>query len=390
MSDIKYYRELLAQPARVEAFRRAIAAVVRPGDKVLDVGTAVGTFAFFAADAGAAAVWGVDGDPVINVARAIARLNGYDDRVEFIRGWLPDVEIPERADVIVFEDFPPQLMGGSVFRLLRSVQERYAAPGARTVPAAAELYMAPVSSPALRSEVTPLGEEDVAYGIDWSATREYVVNSPLNVGIAADALAAAAQLVAAVHFGAPPDAGAPAGEVTWQLERDTELHGLAYWFDIDLGGGERLSNAPGAEPGSWGHLFLPVDPPLQVRAGDTVLATVRTDTAADGVPRWLKWELAVGEERRKGHEFRAAPASLGDLAMASPDAVPRLAPRGELESRVLALTDGKRSIRDIAREIVAVRDGLTQSEAERLVVRALRHKIVVGHGLTSAVPRGGS
>ena len=384
MTNIKYYRDLLAQPDRIEAFRRAIAAVVRPGDKVLDVGTALGTFAFFAADARAAEVWAVDGDPVIHVARLIGQLNGYEDRVRFVRGWLPEVPIPGRADVVVFEDFPPQLMGGSVFRLLRSVQQRCAAPGARMVPAQADFFLAPVSSDSLRSEVTPLGEEDQAFGIDWSPTREYVVNSPLNVGIPPEALAAPASRVASLRFDAAPDADALQGSASWTLEQEAELHGLAYWFDMDLGGGERLSNAPGAEPGSWGHLFLPVDPPLRARDGDTVHATIRVDAHADGVPCWLAWELAVGEERRRGHEFQAAPASLADLAMRSPDSVPRLAPAGELEASVLALTDGKRSIRDIAREIVALRDGLSQAEAERLVAGTLQHKIVIERGIESS------
>ncbi|MGD2175984.1 MAG: 50S ribosomal protein L11 methyltransferase, partial [Candidatus Brocadiaceae bacterium] len=62
-SSVKYYRDLLGDRERIEAFRRAIQRAVQPGDRVLDVGTGLGTFAFFAADAGASVVWAVDGDP---------------------------------------------------------------------------------------------------------------------------------------------------------------------------------------------------------------------------------------------------------------------------------------------------------------------------------------
>ena len=86
MTSMQYYRDLLAQTERIEAFQSAIARGVRPGDYVLDVGTGLGTFAFFAADAGAAQVWGVDGDPIVHVARTIGLANGYDDRVRFSPG----------------------------------------------------------------------------------------------------------------------------------------------------------------------------------------------------------------------------------------------------------------------------------------------------------------
>ncbi len=389
MSEMKYYRDLLAQGERIEAFRRAIHAVVKPGDKVLDVGSGLGTFAFFAADAGASVVWAVDVDPVIHVAKAIGRLNGYDDRVEFIRGWLPDVEIAGKADVIIFEDFPPHLLDGRGFRLLRAVHERYAAPGVRAVPEAGELYAAPVSSEALYAQVAPFGTAETAFDIDWSPSREYVANTPLKVGIDPAALLAQGKRVGTVRFTEPPELESVSGSDSWSSERDAEIHGLAYWFDLELGGEQRLSDAPGVESGSWGHLFLPIDPPLEVRAGSGIRATVGATARGDGAPGWLAWEVEVGEEHRTGHAFRSGPASLADVIEGSPDSVPQLDRRGELELKVLALTDGTRSIRDIAREVVAERGNLTQAEAERLVARVLRHKIGVGRGLAAAAERGG-
>lgn len=384
MSDVRYYRDLLAQTGRIEAFRRAIAAVVRPGDRVLDVGTGLGTFAFFAADAGAAEVYAVDSDPVIHVARAVARLNGYAERVRCVRGSIPEVDLPERVDVVIFEDFPARLLSGGVVRLLRAVHQVYAAPGARTVPEAAELFVAPVGSDELwEAEIAPFGPSDTAYGIDWSPSREYVANAPLKRAIAPTSLLAAPQSVGRVRFDAPFEGSVVRGRATWRLEDAAVVHGLAYWFDLDLGGGERLSNGPGAEPGSWGHLYLPVDPPLRVDAGGEVHAEISAAPRADGTPGWLAWEVATASERVRGHEFSAAPASLGDLAAASPDGVPSLGRRGATELMVLGLTDGTRSIRDIAREIAAERPDLTQTDAERLVVGVLQDKIQIARGLAA-------
>lgn len=384
MPDLAYYWSLLAQRERIDAFRRAIGTVVRPGDRVLDVGTGLGTFAFFAADAGASKVWAVDGDPVVHVAKTIGTLNGYGDRIEWIRGWLPDVVLPERVDVFVFEDFPSPLIAGSVFELLRTVHDRYAAPGVRAIPASASLHLAPVSSDELYDRAGLAAPLIDRYGIDWSPVREYVANAAVPLSVPPAALAGPPRPAGTLRFDTPPSAAGIDGRAGWTLERETVIHGMAFWFDLDLGAGETLSNAPGAEPGSWGHLFLPLHPPVVAEAGVVVEAAVGTDPHADGTPRWLRWEVVVGEERRRGHGFGAHPAALGDLVGASPDGVPRLTPRGEAEALVLQLTDGRRTVGQIA-GVLAERRGMPRGEAERLVVRVLRDRIQVTPGVLGSV-----
>ena len=112
---MNYYRELLRQSSRIEPFRRAIHSAVGPDDRVLEVGAGLGTYSFFAADAGAARVWAVEGEPIVHVAETVAKLNGYAGKVEFVRGWIPDVPLPERATVLIYEDFPARLLDAPTF-----------------------------------------------------------------------------------------------------------------------------------------------------------------------------------------------------------------------------------------------------------------------------------
>ena len=119
-----YYRGMLIQARRIEAFRRCLSSVVQPGDRVLEIGSGLGTYAFFAADAGATKVWAVEGAAVVNVAKTLARVNEYTDRVEFIRGWFPGVEIPERVDVLIFEDYPSRLLDAWTFDFFSKISSK--------------------------------------------------------------------------------------------------------------------------------------------------------------------------------------------------------------------------------------------------------------------------
>jgi hypothetical protein len=369
---VKYYRDLLRQKERIEAFQRAVKAVVRPGDRVLEVGTGLGTFALFAADAGAGRVWAVDGHPIIHLAKTIGKAAGYDDRVRFMRGWIPHVSIPEPCDVFIFEGLPARLIDGSVFRILQNVHRDYVTDAVRAIPRRATICVAPVSSEAAHAEVLSLEQDDgeSAYGIDWSPSREYVVNAPGVPKLESKNLVGAPEIVGELWFNRPPEAFVLAGEATWRLTRPGPVHGLAYWFDLELAPDEWLSNAPDALA-SWGYLFLPCDPPLEVSPDTTLNATVGLDTLPDGSPGWISWSLSAGGMTFRGHEFASEPASLEDLILFTSDGIPILEEWAQLERAVLRLTDGRRSVREIAKEMRSEHPSLNEAEAERLVMQIL-------------------
>ena len=370
---MQYYRGLLHQATRIEAFRRAIHGTVRPGDRVLEVGTGLGTYAFFAADAGAARVWAVDGNPVVHVAQTVAQLNGYAARIEFVRGWIPDVATPESATVLIFEDFPARLLDSRVYRLFADLHRSYLASGASVIPARALLYLAPVTGHDVVGWLS--GMDDSAYGIDWSCTREYAVNTPRRSHVRPDSVATRPASIAGVDFAQPPETWQLGGRAVWSWESETVVSGLAYWFDLELSPSDTLSNAPGAEPASWGQLLLPLDPPVRVAAGEELRVEVKPELFPDGAPGWLRWIANAGEITRGGHEFRSAPASFDDLYARSPDARPRLSRRGVLEAEVLRLTDGTRTVSEIADRVHTLMPELAPLEAQCLVVEALAGKL---------------
>lgn len=369
---IDYYRGMLTQRTRVEAFRRAIQATVRPGDRVLEIGPGLGTFAFFAADAGAKKVWAVEGDAVISVAKSIARVNHYGDRVEFLRGWYPSVEIPEPIDVLIFEDYPARLIDSWTYGVLKRLHADVVRPETRVVPKRARMFLAPVFSTEAWQVVGPLdAETDVAYGVDWFPSRSYACNMPMHMPLRGEDLRHEPRVVADIRLDRVPDVAELAGDAVWEFAAETQLHGLAYWFDFEVGDDEWLSNAPGGDPRSWGHLYLPIPEVLTVPAGGRLEAAVAPEVAQDGSPSWLTWRVRSGEEEFSGHEFKSFPAQLSDVVSSSASWVPELHANAEVERRILALADGKRTVDQIAAEIRGTTDAEELEEARNLVLNTL-------------------
>ena len=86
----RYHEVLLLDRARNTAFERALRACIRPGHRVLDIGTGSGVWAVVAARLGAGKVVAVEREPLL--APVIGRLiadNGVADRVEVITGEFP-------------------------------------------------------------------------------------------------------------------------------------------------------------------------------------------------------------------------------------------------------------------------------------------------------------
>lgn len=130
----------LKDTTRTLAFREAIRAVVRPGDVVVDVGAGTGILSFFAAEAGASAVYAVEIDPVS--ADALRRSVGLNPRlggvVHVLQGDAAVVDLP-RADVVVAEIIETGLLDEQQVPVLNALRHRgVIGAGTRVLPAGYE------------------------------------------------------------------------------------------------------------------------------------------------------------------------------------------------------------------------------------------------------------
>lgn len=148
---IHYHYQMLDQEPRIAGFEQAIAATVRPGAKVVELGGGTGVLSFFAARAGASKVWCVERIPhVADAARRFLETNGVADRVEVVNADASSFLPPEPVDVVVCEMLHTAMVREKQLEVIAAFKARYRArfggPLPRFVPEAAVMAVQPVTT----------------------------------------------------------------------------------------------------------------------------------------------------------------------------------------------------------------------------------------------------
>lgn len=262
---LDYHLSMLLDTARIDSYRRAIDATVKPGDVVVDVGCGSGVLSFMACEAGASTVYAIEGGPIIEVAEELAADNGFADRIEFIRGWSAEIDIPQLADVLITETIGNAGVDEGIVAWASDARERFLRPGAAMLPQQLRVWVAAASSVYDHALVSDWRSPDLPYDYTSAhrraaATLWFAEIVPGHL-LGQPALAADIDLTT-VHS----ETTTASGQVS--VDSPGTMHGLACWFDSLLCPGVSVDNLPPREGSSWSQGFLPLSEPLEVSAGD--------------------------------------------------------------------------------------------------------------------------
>jgi SAM-dependent methyltransferase len=277
-APLAYHRALIDDPARLHAWDRAIRAVVRPGDVVLDAGAGTGVLAMLAAKAGAR-VHAVESTPIAALARELVARNGLTDRVTVHQADLLEIDPIEPVDVVLC-DLIGRFVPDGTMHEAAGAAGRWLRRGGRFLPAEVRLFVAPIGDVAL-PEIDafrwPLK------GLDLSPALGIAEATPYQVWLDPAALLGPAVLFATLT---PPDVPA---EITATMALPTTragvLKGFAGWFSASLTPEIPLDTGPG-RPTFWGQVLWPVTE-RGVTAGEPLPFELTAMSVPDGVAfRW--------------------------------------------------------------------------------------------------------
>lgn len=143
-SVIRRHARMLFDWRRTAPLLRAIAQTVRPGDVVVDIGCGLGFLSLAAVRAGAAKVYAIDvEEAAIDFARWQAATLGWEKKIIFFNDHSANVDLPERADLLIQETIGPLAFDENFLPTLQDAKRRFLKPGAIIIPEAVALAGAP-------------------------------------------------------------------------------------------------------------------------------------------------------------------------------------------------------------------------------------------------------
>jgi SAM-dependent methyltransferase len=168
---------------RTLSVREAVRSAVTKGARVLDAGCGSGLLSFLAVAAGAGEVIGIDRDHV-DLARALARENGFGDRIRFIEGDLTTLDSDDLAgkfDVIFAFIYTNHIIIDEArSQAVCSLRRRFGTPNCITVPNRVRYRAIPCDWPQLDtfSELADMrravADMENRYGLKFGALLDLV------------------------------------------------------------------------------------------------------------------------------------------------------------------------------------------------------------------------
>ncbi len=297
---IEYHRTLVGDRVRVAAFHQALERVIVKGQSVVvDIGTGTGLLAFLAAKLGAKKVYAYEMNEIGAVAERLKTLNKLRN-IELIPGRSTEIIDPPRGDIVVTETLGNFALEEFLVETMNDARTRHMKPGGVLIPGNVAQFAAPVTAPRLRDELTVW--DRVGYGLDFAPARVMSLNNVYIRTLKPAELLDKGKSAVRWDFAdfSQPNRMARKGDAQWQMKSATTVYGLAIWWTAALGADLALTTSPLAEATHWEQLYFPALEPLELAAGETLLAEIRTKSSEEAGTD-IAWAMAIvnakGRER---------------------------------------------------------------------------------------------
>lgn len=269
----EWHFSIIRDEARNLAFDAALRRAVRPGSRVLDIGSGTGLLAMMAVRAGASEVITCEMNPLVaQAARKVIAANGYADTIRVLAKHSDGLDVVADlggpVDVLVAEIISNDMVTEGVIPVMENVVHRLLKPGGRLIPAGGSVRVALAHYPnADKRRVAA-----TVSGFDLSLFNEL---APKNFAINRNNPGITILSDVADLFTFDFASGGPFPECQSAVTltaQSSNSNGIVQWIRLKMDEeGVYENNPAAAEPSNWAILFYPFAIGLQYAAGDRVM-----------------------------------------------------------------------------------------------------------------------
>lgn len=120
-----YHFNMLNDVVHLQAFKEAIQHVVKPGDRVVDLGGGTGVLSFFAAQQAEQVIYVEKDAELVASARELAKKNTHADRIEFVHADVEQFLPNEPVDVVICDMLHVGMLREQQMAVIESFKQRY-------------------------------------------------------------------------------------------------------------------------------------------------------------------------------------------------------------------------------------------------------------------------
>ncbi len=280
----------MADAVRNAALARALKAVVRKGDTVVDVGAGTGFLAMLACRLGAERCYLIEeNEDLARMASEILKRNRMTG-CTVVHASSGDVTGLPKADLVVSETLGNYAYEESIIEGLRDAR-RFLKPKGRMMPAGVAQHVAPVVTDAIYSDLTSW--DRVGMDLDFAPARERSLNNMYVKEIReADLFGGvrSAKVWDRADFTSGDVESVRRGGADWEISEPVTIYGLALWWTCTLAPAIELSTSPSAPATHWKQIFLSAATPIALERGERLKVGISSDTRPR-VKLNVAWEI---------------------------------------------------------------------------------------------------
>ena len=358
MYSVSGFGQMIADEIRMAAYAQALQQTVRPGSVVIDIGAGTGILSLLACRYGARKVYAIEPGNAIHLAREAARANDCADRIDLLQALSTEVELPEKADVIVSDLHGVMPLFAQSIPAIVDARKRWMARQGKLIPQRETLWVAVVSANQPHARlVDPWGHN--RHELDLSSTLPLVTNTWSKLRVETNQLLTAPHCWAALDYRTIESANVNAA-VTLPVHRPGVAHGLLIWFDSQLTDGIEFSNAPGKPEMIYGSGYFPWPEAVPLNEGDQVILNLRADlTGADYTWSWHSQIISGGKRTKHFRQstFFSEPLSAEALRRRASSHRPLPSQAAALDQVILSMMDGTHTLGEMADRLMELFPG---------------------------------
>lgn len=294
------HKMMISDIVRITSYRKAIFEIVKKGNVVVDIGTGTGILALFACQAGASKVYAIETSDIIEVAKQ-ARVNGLEKRITFIKSFSEMAELPEKVDVIISEIIGTFAIEENILQVISDARKRFLKENGTIIPSSIKMTIVPVESSSLYKEIEFWSKD--TYGVDFSSIHKMAANNRYIKSLDPGYFLSKPLPINNIDFYTVESKDLYTNNtISFTIKRAGILHGLGGWFEAKLSKNITLSTTPPNPTTSWKNVFFPIEKPVDVESGDSVV--VRMAVSPISIDFVWNWNVDVlDKEGNKKAQF---------------------------------------------------------------------------------------